>query len=207
MTTSSIETTGSPIEARDYTYCTAYYSDPFTVRRFLVMTPSGPEARHRAEAYARARWGEPSNVHVYPRNYVKQARALFAGGAHDGPGSPHEWQPPAPGPVRRTSSGHAPGTEARGLVYITHSRAQGTLVTGTAKGDGAANLLKPAGFRWSRNITAQTGEAQHTPAARTGAGAWYVPRSRDTAAQAWRIEQAAAALRGAGFDVTTEIEA
>lgn len=72
------------VEARNYTYCSATYESPLTFRKFLVFTPSKPEAQRRALAYARARWGEPKLIHVYPRNYLKQARALLAAGDHDG---------------------------------------------------------------------------------------------------------------------------
>ena len=72
------------IEAREFTYCSATYTSPLAFRKFLVMTPNVPEARERARAYAVARWGEPDLIHLYPRNYVAKARALYAAGEHDG---------------------------------------------------------------------------------------------------------------------------
>jgi hypothetical protein len=71
------------IESREFTYCSAVYQEPLTFRKFLVMTPSLPEARKRAHAFAAARWGEPHHVYYYPRTYVKQARELYALGQHD----------------------------------------------------------------------------------------------------------------------------
>ena len=74
------------IEARQFTYCQAFYSNPFNCRGFLVMTPAKAEATRRAEAYAAAHaeaWGEPTKILLYPRNYVKKAREMFALGLHD----------------------------------------------------------------------------------------------------------------------------
>lgn len=74
-------------------------------------------------------------------------------------------------------------------IIITHTREAGTLVEGTAKGDGSAAPLKAAGFRWSRNL-----------------GSWYLPHSRDRAAKRWDIDRAASGLREAGFTVETDID-
>ena len=74
------------IEARQFTYCQAFYSNPFNVRGFLVMTPAKGEATKRATAFAAGRssaWGEPTRILLYPRNYVKKARELYAAGFHD----------------------------------------------------------------------------------------------------------------------------
>jgi hypothetical protein len=74
------------IEARNYTYCQAFYSNPWAVRRFLVMTPAKAEATERAEVYAAAHaeaWGEPTKILLYPRNYVRKAREMYAAGLHD----------------------------------------------------------------------------------------------------------------------------
>jgi hypothetical protein len=78
--------TPQQLEERDYSYCQVFYSDrPLgeRVQRFLVGTPHKREALSRAEAYATARWGPPSSVYVYPRNYIRRARDLFARGEHD----------------------------------------------------------------------------------------------------------------------------
>ena len=74
-------------------------------------------------------------------------------------------------------------------LTITHTHEEGTLITGTAKGDGTAETLKAHRWRWGRSI-----------------GAWYIPHSRDKAAQVRRIEATAAALAEAGFSVAVEID-
>jgi hypothetical protein len=71
------------IEARNFTYCSAWYPAKLTHHDFIVMTPSRPAARKRALAYAVERWGQPADMSVYPRKYVKDARRLFALGRHD----------------------------------------------------------------------------------------------------------------------------
>ena len=76
----------SEIEARNYTYCQAFYTNPWNCRGFLVMTPAKAEAAKRAATFAARRaeaWGEPAKILLYPRNYVKQARGLYAAGLHD----------------------------------------------------------------------------------------------------------------------------
>lgn len=74
-------------------------------------------------------------------------------------------------------------------ITITHTRAEGTLVQGTSRGDGSAVPLKSAGFRWSREL-----------------GCWYLPQSRDKASKSWKIGAATEALKAAGFEVTTEVD-
>ncbi|MFE2991419.1 hypothetical protein [Streptomyces sp. NPDC059262] len=37
-------------------------------------------------------------------------------------------------------------------IRITHTHAEGTLATGTDKGDGAGPVLKRYGFRWGLSI-------------------------------------------------------
>lgn len=77
-------------------------------------------------------------------------------------------------------------------ITIRHTRATGTLVYGTTRGDGAAPMLKAARFRPSR----------HLP----DGAYWYLPQSRDKAARQWNITEAANALRAAGFTVAVEID-
>lgn len=74
------------------------------------------------------------------------------------------------------------------MLTITHTHAEGTMIEGTARGDGSADVLKRAGWRWSRNL-----------------GAWYVRRSRDHAPQTAMIERVAEQLRQAGHEVTVQI--
>lgn len=74
-------------------------------------------------------------------------------------------------------------------LTITHSHEAGTLIEGTAKGDGTAEALKANRWRWGRSI-----------------GAWYVPHSRDKNANQHRIDTTADALRDAGFTVEIYID-
>lgn len=75
------------------------------------------------------------------------------------------------------------------MLTITHTPAEGTLIEGTAKGDGTAEILKAHRWRWSTTL-----------------GAWYIPHTRDTAPPLTRITTVAGALRAAGFTVATEID-
>ncbi|MFE6551702.1 DUF3560 domain-containing protein [Streptomyces sp. NPDC057746] len=73
-------------------------------------------------------------------------------------------------------------------IEITHTRAEGTLVDGSSRGDGVLGLMNPYGFRYSRTI-----------------GCIYLRHSRDRAAKTWHIEQARKALEEAGHTVTVTI--
>jgi Domain of unknown function (DUF3560) len=79
-------------------------------------------------------------------------------------------------------------------VTITHSHAEGTLLEGSVKGDGVWEVLQEL--------------------RRNGQGNWRsfrslgclgLGQSRDKAAQQWKIDKAAEALRAAGFGVTVEV--
>lgn len=83
-------------------------------------------------------------------------------------------------------------------ITISHTAAQGTLVEGTARGDGSSQVLKTVinshtgrsrAWQWSRNL-----------------GKWYVPRSRDARPNMALIEATETALKAAGFDVQTDID-
>lgn len=74
-------------------------------------------------------------------------------------------------------------------LTITHTAAEGTMIDGTTKGDGTAEILKLNRWRWASSI-----------------GSWYVPRSRDTAPKTHIINSTASALREAGFTVALELE-
>lgn len=75
------------------------------------------------------------------------------------------------------------------MLTLTHTHLDGTLLEGTSRGDGSAAALKPLGWRWSRNLEA-----------------WYVPRSRDTDGQQWRIKATVEALEAADFEVTVDVD-
>lgn len=73
-------------------------------------------------------------------------------------------------------------------LTITHSHEAGTLIEGTSKGDGTADVLKRVGWRWGRSIAA-----------------WYVPNSRDHLPHHFKINRTVSALQAAGFDVETDL--
>lgn len=75
------------------------------------------------------------------------------------------------------------------MTIISHSREFGTLIEGTAKGDGSSTILKAGGWRWSRNL-----------------GTWYIPNSRDRSARGHLISSTAEHLRAAGFTVEVDID-
>ncbi|OJV22887.1 MAG: hypothetical protein BGO26_00115 [Actinobacteria bacterium 69-20] len=75
------------------------------------------------------------------------------------------------------------------MLTITHTAEAGTLIEGTARGDGTAQILKANGWRWGRSISA-----------------WFVPASRDHHPKSWIIDRTTAALRAAGFEVAHEID-
>ncbi len=75
------------------------------------------------------------------------------------------------------------------MVDISHTVTEGTLLDGTSRGDGSAEIIKPFGWRWSRTLSC-----------------WYLPRSRDRRAEQSRIENTRRALVGAGFTVTIAID-
>jgi predicted RNA methylase len=74
-------------------------------------------------------------------------------------------------------------------VTIRHTHEDGTLVYGTSKGDGTAEILRANRFRWFHSIKL-----------------WGVAQSRDHLAKRWQINAAADALRKAGFKVRVEID-
>jgi hypothetical protein len=76
-----------------------------------------------------------------------------------------------------------------GIITITHTRADGTLLEGSRKGDGVLEAVRPHGFRWFPSL-----------------GCLGIQRSRDRAAQMWRINGAKDALEAAGWtvDVVTD---
>ncbi|MER6828832.1 DUF3560 domain-containing protein [Streptosporangium sp. NPDC000563] len=73
-------------------------------------------------------------------------------------------------------------------IRIVHSRAEGTLIEGSRKGDGVWEIVRTRGFRSSRTV------------------GLYVPHSRDKAVKTWIINNAAGALRAAGFTVEVSID-
>lgn len=75
------------------------------------------------------------------------------------------------------------------MIQITHTYLQGSLVVGTNRGDSAAGVLRPLGWRWSPTLTV-----------------WYLPRSRDRVADRVRLDAAAAGLVGAGLEIVVSVD-
>lgn len=75
------------------------------------------------------------------------------------------------------------------MLTITHTPADGTVLDGTARGDGTAPLLKSNGWRWSHNL-----------------GAWYLPQSRDRLPKTWVIDRTLHALTDAGHEATVDVD-
>ncbi|TFD11333.1 DUF3560 domain-containing protein [Cryobacterium sp. TMT1-21] len=75
------------------------------------------------------------------------------------------------------------------MLTITHSHAAGTMIDGTRRGDGTAEVLKAVGWRWGRSISA-----------------WFVPQSRDRLPKLHTITRTQEALEAAGFEVETDID-
>jgi hypothetical protein len=75
-------------------------------------------------------------------------------------------------------------------IEISHNAAEGTVVHGTSRGDGTNVILKNHGFRWFRTLAL-----------------WGIPGSRDRQPNMLRIDCAVEALRAAGHDVSTAIDA
>ena len=75
------------------------------------------------------------------------------------------------------------------MLTITHTHEAGTLIGGTSRGDGTADVLKAQGWRWGRSINA-----------------WFVPQSRDRLPKLHTINGTKTALEAAGFEVETEID-
>lgn len=79
--------------------------------------------------------------------------------------------------------------EKKNMLTITHSHEAGTMIEGTERGDGTAEILKGQRWRWGRSIAA-----------------WFVPQSRDRLPKLHTINATAAVLRAAGFEVATVID-
>lgn len=73
-------------------------------------------------------------------------------------------------------------------ILLSHTRADGTTVTGTSRGDAAGPVLKQQGFRWSSAV------------------GWYLRGTRDRAVRQDVIDATATALRAAGYDVEVTVD-
>jgi hypothetical protein len=89
-----------------------------------------------------------------------------------------------------------PVTEQVADLEIVHTPAEGTVLEGTRRGDGAIEALRAAGlrrWRWSRHV------GEH--------GGWYLPGTRDRVPPFGVIDHSAAVLRAAGFTVAVDVDA
>lgn len=77
----------------------------------------------------------------------------------------------------------------RADITIRHTHLDGTLIEGSAKGDGVWEVVKGYGFRSFRSL-----------------GMLGLPQSRDRVAKRWKIDGARKALEAAGFTVAVEID-
>lgn len=75
------------------------------------------------------------------------------------------------------------------MIEISHTAADGSLLFGTYRSDGAGEILKPLGWRWSRNVDA-----------------WYLPRSRDKAPADDVLSRTAEQLRAEGYTVEISVD-
>ncbi len=97
-------------------------------------------------------------------------------------------------PLTSSHDDHQPGAVAAGAarvgaeLLLSHDAIDGTVVSGTERGDGSRSILRTYGMRWSREL-----------------GAWYLPNSRARQARPETIDALAAALRAGGFSVEVDI--
>lgn len=75
------------------------------------------------------------------------------------------------------------------MIEITHTPEEGTLVNGTTKGDGTAQILRAHRFRWFPSLRV-----------------WGIRGSHDHAPKLHQINSAANALRAAGYQVTVSVD-
>lgn len=81
------------IEAREFSYVSINYilavpideHHPFgrshAHYKIIIGSPSVPRCRRLGQIYGRLRWGGwPNEVNVYPRNYIRDARAMVRQG-------------------------------------------------------------------------------------------------------------------------------
>lgn len=74
-------------------------------------------------------------------------------------------------------------------VLISHNAAGGSMLEGTSRGDGAAAIIKPLGWRWSRHLNA-----------------WYLRGTRDHQPNTDLLNRTAATLQRAGLNVELDID-
>ena len=90
----------------------------------------------------------------------------------------------------RTDHPPSTGYFGVGMLTISHSAVDGTLIDGTSRGDGSGEVLRAHGWRWFRSIAM-----------------WGMRGSRDRAPRVRLIEMTADALLAQGFEVEISIDA
>lgn len=75
------------------------------------------------------------------------------------------------------------------MIEITHTADEGTVAWGVLKDDQLAAVLQAADWCWSHRLAA-----------------WYLPGSRYQAVSILHVDEAAAALQAAGFEVSLRID-
>ncbi|MFE2283887.1 DUF3560 domain-containing protein [Streptomyces sp. NPDC059443] len=96
--------------------------------------------------------------------------------------------PPADPGAASVAEQVAEVTEESADIVIRHTRADGTTLEGSSKGDGVWEAVKPRGWRYSRNVGI------------------YIRGSRDRQADRWKINGAAEAVRALGYTVAVVID-
>ncbi|WUT01790.1 DUF3560 domain-containing protein (plasmid) [Streptomyces sp. NBC_00708] len=96
-----------------------------------------------------------------------------------------------PDPVCRNAVLRPPaGTGPEATIEITHTRADGTLLEGSSKGDGVFEIVRRHRFWFGRSLP----------------GVLFIRQSRDKAADWWSINGAAQALRAEGWTVIIDVD-
>ncbi len=128
----------------------------------MTTTAEGPECRHHGPMVLRFETDLPTSLTWYCPNEVCHNEVL-----HPEKDAPR-----------------------KGVITITHTRADGTLLEGSRKGDGVWELVRPHRFTWGRSLP----------------GVLFIRQSRDKQADRWSIRHAAAALRKEGWTVEIDID-
>lgn len=148
------------------------------------LTPE--EAEALAEPLDRAAKYDPANEHTHNGSARELRAAAGITNPADQKAAKANAQALADRQARRNEAADDPDTD----VIIEHDEAGGTTLEMADRPDEATRkVLKAQGYKWSRNL-----------------GQWYKPRSRDKAADTYKIDRNATALENAGLTVGTRID-
>lgn len=95
-----------------------------------------------------------------------------------------------PDPVCRNAVLRPPAGTPEAVIEITHTRADGTLLEGSSKGDGVFEIVRRHRFWFGRSLP----------------GVLFIRQSRDKSADWWSINAAARALRAVGWTVVIDVD-